>query len=141
MQPIPLTDTLSVAAQIEAEDLRALAAQGFRSIVNNRPDGEAPQQPPSAALAALAADLGLAYRHLPVISGQLHDADADAFARLLADLPAPVLAFCRTGTRSTMLWALGAVRHRPVDDVLRATAAAGYDFEALRPRLQQVALR
>lgn len=136
MQPKRLTDTLSVAVQIDADDIRALAAQGFRSLINNRPDGEEAAQPDSAALAAVAAQLGLAYRHVPVISGHVQDADVDDFAQALAALPPPTLAFCRTGTRSTMLWALDTARTQPVDEVLRTAAAAGYDLDALRPRLQ-----
>lgn len=132
-----LTDTLSVAPQISEGDLAALAAQGFRSVINNRPDGEAGDQPASAVLAAAAASAGLVYRDIPVISGQLQDAQVAAFGKALAELPAPVLAFCRTGTRSTTLWALDAVRARPVADVVHAAAQAGYDLDALRPRLEQ----
>ena len=131
-----LTDTLSVAPQISEGDLAALAAQGFRSVINNRPDGEAGDQPASAVLAAAAARAGLAYRDIPVISGQL-DAQVAAFGKALAELPAPVLAFCRTGTRSTTLWALDAVLAQPVADVVQTAAEAGYDLAALRPRLEQ----
>lgn len=136
MQPKPLADSISVVAQIEVDDLAALAARGFRSVINNRPDGEADDQPASAELAAAAEQLGLAYRYVPVVSGQLVDADVDAFAQALEALPPPVLAFCRTGTRSTMLWALQASRSHSVEDVVRIAAAAGYDLEALQPRLQ-----
>ena len=133
-----LTDTLSVAPQISESDLAALAAQGFRSVINNRPDGEAGDQPASAVLAAAAARAGLAYRDIPVISGQLQDTQVAAFGKALAELPAPVLAFCRTGTRSTTLWALDAVCARPVAEVVQTAAEAGYDLAALRPRLEQV---
>lgn len=136
MQIRELTDTLCVAPQIQSTDLAALAAQGFRSVVNNRPDGESDDQPASAALEAAARAAGLAFRHIPVVSGQLQDGQVDAFAQALAELPKPVLAFCRTGTRSTMLWALGAARHATADEVLQRAAAAGYDLSALRPRLQ-----
>jgi uncharacterized protein (TIGR01244 family) len=136
MQIRELTDTLSVAPQIQPADFAALATQGFRSVVNNRPDGESADQPASAALEAAARAAGLAYRHIAVVSGQLQDGQVDAFAQALAELPKPVLAFCRTGTRSTMLWALGAARHTTADDVLQRAAAAGYDLSALRPRLQ-----
>lgn len=136
MQTKPLTDSISVVAQIGVDDMVALVDRGFRGVINNRPDGEAGDQPASAELAAAAARHGLAYRYVPVVSGQLVDADVDAFAQALAALPSPVLAFCRTGTRSTMVWALQASRRQPVDDVARIAAAAGYDLDALRPRLQ-----
>jgi sulfide:quinone oxidoreductase len=131
----PLTDTLSVSPQLAPDELAALAAQGFRSVINNRPDGEESGQPDSDALAAAAEAAGLAYRHIPVVPGQLQDGQIDAFAEALASLPGPTLAFCRTGTRSATLWALQAARQQPVDAVLSRTAAAGYDLSPLAPRL------
>jgi uncharacterized protein (TIGR01244 family) len=141
MQPKRLTEALSVAAQIEPDDVAVLAAQGFRSLINNRPDGEVAGQPESAVIAAMAARHGIAYQYLPVISGQLHDAEVDGFVQALATLPAPTLAYCRTGTRSIMLWALGAARNQSVEDVVHTAALAGYDLDGLRPRLQQAASR
>ena len=128
-----LTDNISVAPQITAADLDALAAQGFRSIINNRPDGEAAGQPASAELQAAAQKAGLAYRHIPVVSGDLQQAQVVAFSEALAKLQSPVLAFCRTGTRSSMLWALQA--DGTADAILDAALAAGYDLSTLRPRL------
>lgn len=138
MQIKRLTDTLSVAPQISEADLAALAAEGFHSVINNRPDGESADQPASAVLAAAAARAGLVYRDIPVVSGQLQDAQVAAFGAALAELPAPTLAFCRTGTRSTTLWALDAVLAQPVAEVVQTAAEAGYDLAALRPRLEQV---
>lgn len=130
-----LTDRLSVAAQISADDIADLAAAGFRSLINNRPDGEVEGQPSNAALAAVAAQHGLAWRYLPVRSGQVGDQDADDFADALRELPAPVLAFCRSGTRSSSLWALQA--DGDTDAILQTARRAGYDLSALRPRLLQ----
>jgi uncharacterized protein (TIGR01244 family) len=141
MQLRQLTDTLSVSGQIDEVDVELLAAQGFRSLINNRPDAEVAGQPASAAIAAVAARHDMVYQHLPVISGQLQDAEVDMFAQALTTLPTPTLAFCRTGTRSTMLWALGAARSQPVEEVLHKAATAGYDLDALRPRLQEAATR
>lgn len=141
MQIKRLTDTLSVAPQISEADLATLAGAGFRSVINNRPDGESADQPASAALAAAAARAGLAYREIPVVSGQLQDAPVAAFGAALAELPAPVLAFCRTGTRSTTLWALDAARVRPPDEIVQTAAEAGYDLNALRPRLEEARAR
>ena len=128
-----LTDTLSVAPQISEADLATLAAQGFRSVINNRPDGEEAGQPGSVALAQAASQAGLEYRHIPVVPGQLQDAQVAAFSAALAEMPAPTLAFCRTGTRSTMLWALQA--KGSADAILATAGKAGYDLSALRPRL------
>lgn len=133
MQIHPLVDQLSVAAQIDVADIATLAAQGFRSVINNRPDGEAEGQPASTWLEAAARQAGLVYRHIPVVSGQLSDAQVQAFADALDALPRPVLAFCRTGTRSTMLWALQA--GGPADAILQIAQEAGYDLSALRSRL------
>lgn len=131
MQVHQLTDQLSVAAQITAEDIAAIAAQGFRSIINNRPDDEAPGQPANAELEAAARQAGLGWRYLPVVSGKVNDDEVRSFAEALQQLPGPVLAFCRSGTRCSVLWVLQA--EGPADDILAATAAAGYDLEFLRP--------
>src|SRR5687768_7636806 len=131
-----LTPFLHLSPQIAEAELGVLAAQGFRSVINNRPDDEGEGQPASAALAAAAEGLGLAYRHIPVVSGQVTDADVTRFGEALGELQGPVLAFCRTGTRSTTLWALGEAWHLDPAAILRTAAAAGYDLEALRPRLE-----
>ena len=131
----PLTGTLSVSPQIAPSDLATLAARGFRTVINNRPDGEEPGQPTSSAMAAAAAAAGLAYRHIPVVPGQLQEAQVDGFAEALAALPGPTLAYCRTGTRSATLWALQAARRLPADRVLASARAAGYDLSGLAPRL------
>lgn len=133
LQPRRLTAALSVAPQIEPADVAAIAAQGFRSVINNRPDGEADDQPATAAIEAAARQAGLDYRYLPVVSGQVQDAQARAFAAALETLPGPVLAFCRTGTRCASLWVLQA--QGDADAVLATAHAAGYDLAALRPRM------
>jgi sulfide:quinone oxidoreductase len=130
-----LTDQVSVSPQILPGELADLAAAGFRSVINNRPDGEAEEQPDSAAMAEAAAAHGLAYRYIPVVPGHYEPGVIDAMAQALGELPAPVLAFCRTGTRSTTLWALSEAHHLHPDAILKTCAAAGYDLEALRPRL------
>lgn len=131
----PLSERLSVTAQIDIADIASLGARGFRSIINNRPDGEADDQPTSAALAAAARQHGLPYRYIPVVSGQLQQAQVDAFSAALAELPTPVLAFCRTGARSSSLWALQAAGS--ADQILETGRVAGYDLAGLRPRLTQ----
>lgn len=133
MQIHPLTDRLGVAAQIEVADVGALAARGVRSIINNRPDGEVDGQPTSAMIEAAARDAGLAYRYIPVVPGELPDALVATFATALDELPAPVLAYCRSGNRSSILWALQA--DGSADEILATARGAGYDLSALRPRL------
>jgi sulfide:quinone oxidoreductase len=136
MKIAKLTPFLSVSPQIAEADLGALAAQGFRAVVNNRPDLEAEDQPAGAALAAAAERVGLEYRHVPVVSGSITDDDVAAFAAALDEIKGPVLAFCRTGTRSTTLWALAEARHLDPQAILATAAEAGYDLAALEPHLE-----
>lgn len=134
-----LDDRVSVAPQITLDDMPAIAEAGFTTLIGNRPDGEAEDQPETAALAAEARRHGLDFVHQPVVGSAIDTADADAFEAALAQACGPVLAFCRTGTRSTTLWALGQARRRPVDDVLADAQRAGYDLSALRPKLEAAA--
>lgn len=100
-----LTANLSVAPQLEPAAMAQVAAAGFRSVINNRPDFEGgPNQPTSAQMQAAAQAAGLRYVHLPVDGGYQSPAEIAAFAQLLQDLPTPVLAFCRSGARSTRLF-------------------------------------
>lgn len=99
-----LNEQLSVRPQVQVDELSGLAASGFRGIINNRPDGEAPDQPSSAQIEAEAKRLGLAYWHIPIVPGQASEADARAFAQALEEADGPVVAFCRTGNRSTGLF-------------------------------------
>ncbi len=105
-----LTPALSVSPQIAPTDVAAIAASGFRAIVCNRPDGEEPGQPPASTVAAAAEAHGLRFVHIPVVSGTIDEGDAAAMARALADLPAPVLAYCRSGARSEQLAEMAAAR-------------------------------
>jgi len=100
-----LTDKFSVTEQIKHSDMQSIAKLGFRTLINNRPDREIPNQPRSKTLAARAKKAGLTYLYLPVISGGMTQKDINDFAALLKDAQGPVLAFCRTGTRSANLWA------------------------------------
>jgi len=137
MRVSKLTPFLYVSPQIGEGDIGILASHGFKAIVNNRPDGEGDDQPASAALRAAAERHGLAYRHIPVVSGQVGDADIAAFTQAMLELKGPVLAFCRTGTRSTTLWALSEAHHLDPDAILKAAEEVGYDLTALKPRLER----
>ena len=101
-----LTSDVCVAPQLEPAAMAEAAAAGFRSVINNRPDFEGgPDQPISAAIEAAAVAAGLEYRHLPVAGGYQSPEEIEAFRQLLATLPQPILAFCRSGARSTRLYA------------------------------------
>ncbi len=95
-----LSDRLTVAAQIGVADIAIIKAQGFRAVICNRPDGEAPDQPDFAEIAAAAHAAGLQTRFVPIFPTGISDSDLLSFAEAMQELPAPVLAYCRTGTRS-----------------------------------------
>ena len=132
-----LTPFIAVAPQLQPGDMGMLAAAGFRSVINNRPDGESEGQPSSAEMAAAARASGLDYHYLPVVSGQINDEDVSAFSALLGQIRGPLLAFCRTGTRSTSLWALSEAHHLDPQVLLSTAGAQGYDISGLAARLQQ----
>jgi sulfide:quinone oxidoreductase len=135
MESNRITETLSVGPQITTADLAEIKQAGFRSIICNRPDGEAGDQPSFEEIEAAAKEQGLEARHQPVVSGKVQDDDADAFGDLFESLPKPVLAFCRTGTRSATLWALSEGARRPLPDILQRTQAAGYDMNGVVRRI------
>lgn len=126
---------LSVSPQITAEDVKTAKDHGFRAIICNRPDGEGMDQPNFEEIETAAKALGLEARYLPIVAGKVQDEDAEAFGKLLEELPGPVLAYCRTGTRSATLWSLAVAKTRPVADILAATQAAGYDMGGVVRRI------
>ena len=101
-----ITPDYSVSTQIAVEDVAEIAAQGYRSIMCNRPDGESPEQTPVAEIRAKAEELGLAFAFVPVISGGVAPQNVTAFEEALEELPTPVLAYCRSGTRCRTLWSM-----------------------------------
>jgi uncharacterized protein (TIGR01244 family) len=129
-----LDERTLVAGQITIAEVADAAAAGVRTLINNRPDGEEPGQPSSPEFEAAAKAAGLAYRHIPVAGG-FSQAQVEAMAEALEHGPA--LAFCRSGTRSTWLWALArAQQGEATETILRAAAEAGYDLRPILPYLQ-----
>lgn len=132
-----LDEHISVAGQIRPEDLPDIARAGVRTVINNRPDGEEPGQPTTAELAQTAQALGLAYHHIP-IAGGVPAAAVEDMADALQTSPGPTLAFCKSGTRSTYLWALARARDGADPAELTAKAAqAGYDLKPIAPLLNR----
>jgi sulfide:quinone oxidoreductase len=130
-----ITDELSVAPQIQAAEVPAIAAAGFSAVICNRPDGESADQPCCGDIEVAVKAHGLAWRSQPVLSGGLTVADAQEFGALLAELPKPVLAFCRSGTRCATLWSLSDAGKRPRPDIVARAGAAGYDVAAIMQRV------
>ena len=126
---------ISVAPQITPDEVQQLADQGFRALICNRPDGEAADQPNFSEIEAAAKKAGLEIRNLPIVSGKVSDQDAADFGAAMQELPRPILAYCRTGTRSATLWSFHESKKRPMHEILAATKAAGYDMNGVARRI------
>ena len=128
-----LDDSISVAGQISPADVAEAAAQGFTFVINNRPEEEQPGQPTGAEIAAAAQAAGLGYRAIPITHAGFSENQVAAMQEALEAAPGPVLAFCRSGTRSTLVWALARARMGDDAGTLAAKAeAAGYDLTPVR---------
>lgn len=135
-----LADGFSVSPQIAPGDLAALAGAGVRLVINNRPDGEEPGQPDGAEIAAAAEAAGIAYVAIPVGGGGFGQPQVAALDAALAGAAGPVHAYCRSGTRSTLLWALvQASRGTDPATIAETAAAAGYDVAPVRAALDLLA--
>jgi sulfide:quinone oxidoreductase len=130
-----ITEKTAVSPQITPQDMAAIKEAGFRAIICNRPDGEGVDQPSFEEIEAAAKKIGLAAAYVPVTSGKVRDEDVESFGAALKDLPRPVLAYCRTGTRSATLWSLHESKKRPMHEILAATKAAGYDMNGVARRI------
>lgn len=131
-----LDDTISVYGQLSPEDIVVAKEQGFAVIVNNRPDHEQPGQPTGAEIEDAARAAGLGYVAIPIDHSGFAEPQVAAMVDALENAGGPVLAFCRSGTRSTFLWALARARLGDDGAVLIAKAAnAGYDLAPIRPAL------
>ncbi|MBL0947407.1 TIGR01244 family sulfur transferase [Brevundimonas sp.] len=130
-----LDETLTTSPQIHPDELEAIAAAGFRAVISNRPDGEEPGQPSAAEMKAAAEAHGLEFRHIPVTVGAIGPDAIQAMAEALDTLPGPIFGFCRSGTRTAMLWALARAPASDPDTLIAAARDAGYDLSGLRSRL------
>jgi sulfide:quinone oxidoreductase len=130
-----LTSNLSISPQVLMSEIQAIAQAGFKAIICNRPDGEGPDQPSFKEIEQAANQYGLQAKYLPAESGKVRDEEGQAFGQLLNTLPGPVLAYCRTGMRSTTLWALSQAGSTPLPQILEASQKAGFDMKALVQRI------
>lgn len=131
-----ITPDFAVAPQIEPSDMAALAAAGFRTVINNRPDAEVDAAHGSAAMQAAAEAAGLRYVFNPVVNGAMTSDMVEVQGQTVADSDGPVLAWCRSGTRSCIVWTLSQAGRQPTDALLEATARAGYDLGGLRGQIE-----
>jgi uncharacterized protein (TIGR01244 family) len=137
-----LDDRVLVAPQISADDVASAAQHGVTLIINNRPDGESPDQIEGADIEAAAEQAGLLYLAIPVTHAGFSLPQVDAMAAALSGAQGKVLAYCRSGTRSTFLWALAqASRGENVDGLAAKAQRAGYDLTPIRTMLDMAAAR
>ena len=126
-----IIDNYFVSDQITEEDIEQLKEVGFKTIFCNRPDNEEQNQVTVKSIQDKAVKSGLNFIHQPVIGGQITQNDIDEFSDHYDDAEKPIFAYCRTGTRSSMLWALSESGKRSIDEILRLTSAAGYNLSNL----------
>lgn len=137
-----LTENVFVSPQLALEDVAAAAAQGVAMIINNRPDGEEPDAPQGDAIEAAAAAAGLNYVAIPVGHSGFSEPQVDAMIAALEQAEGPILAYCRSGTRSTLLWALAQAKQGMDPDTIARTAMqAGYDVSPVRTLIDMLAAR
>jgi uncharacterized protein (TIGR01244 family) len=137
-----LTEDFWASPQIGIADVTAAKAQGIALIINNRPEGEAPDQIPGATIEAAVKTAGLDYRAIPVTHAGFSEAQVRAMVAALEQANGPVLAFCRSGTRSTLLWALARAAQGHDPAIIASEAAnAGYDVTPIRSLIEMIAAR
>ncbi len=136
MKPIVVSDILAVGEVPTPEQMEILAKAGFKSVINNQPDGEVDRLPGSAVLGDAARTYGLGYAHAPLASRTPSSVELAAFAEALTKLPAPIYGFCYSGARSAAGCALLLTEALEPEAIIAQFAAADFDITALRPWLE-----
>lgn len=136
-----LSDTYSTSGQLQPEDMATIAAQGFTTVICNRPDSENPPELQAAAMQKAAEDAGLVFVFNPVIATALSHTSIDEQADALAASDGPVVAYCASGMRSSLLWSLSVAGQMPTEEILDRTRAAGYPLDHLHGQIDGVRAR
>ncbi|WP_299628528.1 TIGR01244 family sulfur transferase [uncultured Tateyamaria sp.] len=136
-----ITPTYFVSPQVDPSDMAEAARLGITTVICNRPDIEVPPPLQADAVEAAAKAAGLAFIRLPLTHTTMTPEVAASQAQFVAESAGPVLAYCASGTRCTVVWALGQAGKLPTDEILAAARAGGYDLENLRPTLDAIAAR
>ena len=137
-----LSDTVFASPQIALADIEVAKANGITLIINNRPDGEEPSAPQGEDIKAAAQAAGLSYLAIPIGHSGFSEPQIDQMIAAIDEASGPVLAYCRSGTRSTLLWALAQAKSGAQPDAIaQAAMAAGYDVSPIRPMLDMLAAR
>lgn len=132
-----ITPRYSVSPQINPEDLAALKAAGFTKVICNRPDAEIPPSHHAAVMEQAATEAGIEFFILPLTHQTMTGPNIAAQMAAVETSDGPVLAYCASGTRCSVIWALAQAGTMPTEDILATTMRAGYDLSGLRPRLEQ----
>ncbi|GAB1379783.1 protein tyrosine phosphatase family protein [Pararhodobacter aggregans] len=135
----PLTDSYSVTPQITPEDLSAIKAAGYRTVICNRPDPEIPEDLHAEAMRAAVEAAGLRFVVNPVFPGQLTMENVEIQRDTIDDAEGPVLAYCASGNRSSIVWALANAGRVPTDDLIAAAGKYGYQLAQFRGMIDQLA--
>lgn len=135
----PLTPDYAISPQIDLADLPSIKAAGYTTVIDNRPDGEIPPHLHAEAMRAAAEALGLTFVVNPVIGGMLTMDNVDAQRSAIKAATGPVLAYCASGNRSSVVWALALAGTRPVEDLVGLPARFGYQLDHLRPQIYALA--
>lgn len=131
-----LTPTYAVAPQVAPEDFAAIRAAGYVTVIDNRPDGEIPPELQTGAMRAAAEAAGLAFVANPVVGGAITEENVTSQAAAIATSPGPVFAYCASGNRSSVVWALAHAGRMSADELIGIPARFGYSLEWLRPTLE-----
>lgn len=137
----PLTPDYAVSPQIDPQDFAAIKAAGYTRVIDNRPDGEIPPSHHASVMQAAAEAAGLEFVMNPVTSGALTMDNVAVQAEAMATATGPVLAYCASGNRSSVCWALANAGEMPADDLIGIPARFGYSLEGLRPQIEALAKR
>lgn len=136
-----ITPDYAVSPQIEIGDLPAIKAAGYVTVIDNRPDGEIPPHLHTAEMRRAAEALGLVFVSNPVVGGALTMENVTAQGAAIAASSGPVLAYCASGNRSSIVWALAHAGKRPVEELVGLPARFGYQLDHLRPQIEALASR
>ena len=137
-----LNENMLVSPQLAMEDIAAAVALGVSTIVNNRPDGEEPSAPQGEAIEAATAAAGMNYVAIPVGHSGFSEPQVDAMIAAMEQAEGPILAYCRSGTRSTLLWALAQAKQgEDAETIARTAAQAGYDVSPIRSLIDMLSQR
>ncbi len=131
----PLTEIYAVSPQIRPADVALAAARGYKTIINNRPDGENWGQPKGTDIEAETKIHGLAYHHIAIRHSGLQSGQIEELTQVQATAPGPILAYCHAGARAATVWALSQAGKMEAETIINAAASAGYDINNLRPYL------